>query len=382
MTIISRKQATAAGKMLKELSGQQNSEEYGKQILILDSWRHQHEEPAQIFFKKLVGIINKYPDSMATYRLKRKESILKKLYRSNGNFELGAMDDIAGCRVIVNSVSEVYEVYNEILNLKRAEEIDIKKTKDYIKNPEESGYRSLHIIVKQTLTQEDIDRQYRIELQIRTKLQHYWSTAVEAMSEIDNVEYKDPTLISKGNIRIQSCLQFFKVISKLFDCCENNDDARSKSKEKFVNSVRTNDNFKEIIEDLKAARNSVTINMQKNSAQGGEGLYLLELSRETQELTIHSYTMDCVEKAITNYNSKENSSISNEANKIQYDTEIDSGSVNKDLTVEKPDAQTSYITSINRVLIYAKNKGQLVDTYPNYSYNIEKFIEKVEELIH
>jgi hypothetical protein len=331
------------------------------------------------FSKKLVGIINKYPDTMATYRLKRKESILKKLYRSNGNFELGAMDDIAGCRVIVNSVSEVYKVYNEILNLKEAKEIDIKKTKDYIKNPEKSGYRSLHVIIKQTLKQENIDRKYRIELQIRTKLQHYWSTAVEAMSEIDNVEYKDPTLISKGNTRIQSCLQFFKVISKLFDCCENNDD---ELKEELANSVRTNDNFKEIIEDLKAARNSVTINMQKNSAQGGEGLYLLELSRETQELTIHSYTMDCVEKAITNYNSKENGSISNEANKIQYDTEIDSGSVNKNLTVEKPDAQTSYITSINRVLIYAKNKDQLGDTYPNYSYNIEKFIEKVEELIH
>lgn len=379
MTIISRKQATAAGKILKELIGQQNSEEYRKQILILDSWRHQHEEPAQIFFKKLVGIINKYPDAMATYRLKRKESILKKLYRSNGNFELGAMDDIAGCRAIVNSVSEVYEVYNEILNLKEAGEIDIKKTKDYIENPEKSGYRSLHIIIKQALKQENIDRQYRIELQIRTKLQHYWSTAVEAMSEIDNVEYKDPTLVSEGNTRIQSCLQFFKVISKLFACCENNDD---EFKEELANSVRTNDNFKEIIEDLKAARNSVTINMQKNIAKSGEGLYLLELSRETQELTIHSYTMDCVEKAITNYNSKENSSISNEANKIQYDTEIDSGSVNKDLTVEKPDAQTSYITSINRVLIYAKNEDQLGDTYPNYSYNIEKFIEKVEELIN
>ena len=379
MTIISRKQATAAGKILKELSGKQNSEEYRKQILILDSWRHQHEEPAQIFFNKLVGIINKYPDAMATYRLKRKESILKKLYRSNGNFELGAIDDIAGCRAIVNSVSEVYEVYNEILNLKEAGEIDIKKTKDYIENPEKSGYRSLHIIIKQTLKQEDIDRQYRIELQIRTKLQHYWSTAVEAMSEIDNVEYKDPTLVSEGNTRIQSCLQFFKVISKLFACCENNDD---ELKEELVNSVRTNDNFKEIIKDLKAARNSVTINMQKNIAKSGEGLYLLELSRETQELTIHSYTMDCVEKAITNYNSKENSSISNEANKIKYDTEIDSGSVNKDLTVEKPDAQTSYITSINRVLIYAKNEDQLGDTYPNYSYNIEKFIEKVEELIN
>jgi len=367
MTIISRKQANAAGEVLKELRDQQNSEEYGKQISILNAWRHQHEEPAQIFFKKLVGIINKYPDAMATYRLKRKESILKKLYRSNGNFELGAIDDIAGCRAIVNSVSEVYKVYDEILNLKEAGEIDIKKTKDYIKNPEESGYRSLHVIVKQTLNQEKIDRQYRIELQIRTKLQHYWSTAVEAMSEIDNVEYKDPTLISEGNTRIQSCLQFFKVISELFDCCEN-DDARSKSKEKFVNSVRTNNDFKGIIEDLKAARNSVTINMQKNSTQGGEGLYLLELSRETQELTIHSYTMDCVEKAITNYNSKENSIINCEDNKIQY-AEIDNSSVNKNLTVNKSGAQTSDITDFNSVLIYAQNEKQLNDTYPNYLYN-------------
>lgn len=77
MTIISRKQANAAGEILKELRDQQNSEEYGKQISILNAWRHQHEEPAQIFFKKLVGIINKYPNAMATYRLKRKESILK-----------------------------------------------------------------------------------------------------------------------------------------------------------------------------------------------------------------------------------------------------------------------------------------------------------------
>lgn len=378
MTIISRKQANAAGEILKELRDQQNSEEYGKQISILNAWRHQHEEPAQIFFKKLVGIINKYPDAMATYRLKRKESILKKLYRSNGNFELGAIDDIAGCRAIVNSVSEVYEVYDEILNLKEAGEIDIKTTKDYIEHPETSGYRSLHVIVKQTLNQEKIDRQYRIELQIRTKLQHYWSTAVEAMSEIDNVEYKDPTLISKGNTRIHSCLQFFKVISELFDCCENNDD---ELKEELANSVRTNNDFKEIIEDLKAARNSVTINMQKNSTQGGEGLYLLELSRETQELTIHSYTMDCVEKAITNYNSKENSSINGEDNKIQ-DAEIDNSSVNKNLTVNNSGSQTADITNFNSVLIYAQNEKQLNDTYPNYLYNIEKFIEKVEEVIN
>ncbi|WP_422113668.1 hypothetical protein [Gardnerella sp. DNF00536] len=52
-----------------------------------------------------------------------KESILKKLFRSNGNFKLGAIDDIAGCRVIVNSVNEIYKIYDEIINLEKVGEL-------------------------------------------------------------------------------------------------------------------------------------------------------------------------------------------------------------------------------------------------------------------
>lgn len=59
----------------------------------------------------------------------------------------------------------------------------------------------------------------------------------------------------------------------------------------------------------------------------------------------------------------------------------DNSSVNKNLKANKSSEQTSNITDINSVLIYAKNEEQLSDTYPNYLYNIEKFIEKVEELI-
>ncbi len=150
--------------------------------------------PAKIFFKKLLEITNKYPNSIATYRLKRKESILNKLNRNNNHFKLGEIDDIVGCRVIVDSVDEVYKIYNEIIDLKQSGYIGIKTIKDYIKEPESSGYRSLHVIINQLCSYEEESRTYRIELQIRTRLQHYWSTAVEAMGEIDGVEYMSDEL--------------------------------------------------------------------------------------------------------------------------------------------------------------------------------------------
>lgn len=66
--------------------------------------------------------------------------------------------------------------------------------------------------------------------------------------------------------------------------------------------------------------------------------------------------MDCVEKAITNYNSKENSIINCEDNKIQY-AEIDNSSVNKNLTVNKSGAQTSDITDLTAYLFMHKTKN-------------------------
>ena len=66
---ISRSQANRAGKILKIGKG---SDGYDDAISIIDEWRKQHENPAKIFFKKLLEITNKYPNSIATYRLKRK----------------------------------------------------------------------------------------------------------------------------------------------------------------------------------------------------------------------------------------------------------------------------------------------------------------------
>lgn len=52
---------------------------------------------------------------------------------------------------------------------------------DYISTPKESGYRSLHLKYKnKNKYRPDYDG-LQIEIQLRTKLQHIWATAVETM---------------------------------------------------------------------------------------------------------------------------------------------------------------------------------------------------------
>ena len=53
--------------------------------------------------------------------------------------------DIAGIRVICSFPDDIYELAESFL---RQDDITLIERKDYIKNPKESGYRSLHLIVQ------------------------------------------------------------------------------------------------------------------------------------------------------------------------------------------------------------------------------------------
>jgi ppGpp synthetase/RelA/SpoT-type nucleotidyltranferase len=57
--------------------------------------------------------------------------------------------------------------------------------KDYIQSSRDAdGYRSLHLIYKYRNIKNPSYDGLRIELQIRTKLQHIWATAVETMGTL------------------------------------------------------------------------------------------------------------------------------------------------------------------------------------------------------
>jgi ppGpp synthetase/RelA/SpoT-type nucleotidyltranferase len=60
--------------------------------------------------------------------------------------------------------------------------IEFLKPKDYIKEPKPDGYRSYHLICRyQGIHQDGAYKGLRIEIQIRSAMQHAWATAVETI---------------------------------------------------------------------------------------------------------------------------------------------------------------------------------------------------------
>lgn len=100
-----------------------------------------------------------------TQRLKRRVTILDKL-RREPRMNLTQMGDIGGVRAIVGSIDEIYAVSRAL-----RKNWEVERTRDYIKEPKESGYRAVHHIV--------IRKKRRIEVQLRTPRQDAWANAVE-----------------------------------------------------------------------------------------------------------------------------------------------------------------------------------------------------------
>ena len=81
--------------------------------------------------------------------------------------------DIAGARIICSFEEDIYRVANMLCSQRDIKVIDIK---DYIKNPKENGYRSLHLIVKIPVFLTDSVREVYVEVQIRTIAMDFWAS--------------------------------------------------------------------------------------------------------------------------------------------------------------------------------------------------------------
>ena len=82
-------------------------------------------------------------NAVVAQRIKRLSSISSKLQRYDW-LTLSEMQDIAGCRAIVNSVQQVYDLA-EIYQRKYAGH-ELSDVKNYIQNPKSDGYRSFHLV--------------------------------------------------------------------------------------------------------------------------------------------------------------------------------------------------------------------------------------------
>lgn len=209
--LYSASQIAKAGKILKTITSF-DSEQVAWALGVLDNFRALHAEPLNVFQNtlrkrlKYLGI----KDVIVAQRIKRKPTILEKMQRF-GSMRLDQMDDIGGIRAIVNSVSELQKLKDLYTQGSNKLLHSLHRVDDYISSPKSSGYRGVHLVFRyQTKNEAKIGYNgLRIELQLRTRLQHTWATAVETFEAFMGEKLKS----GQG---AQKWLDFFALVSSAF----------------------------------------------------------------------------------------------------------------------------------------------------------------------
>src|SRR5699024_6381345 len=115
-------------------------------------------------------------------RVKSTKSVLSKLERKGVESNVATAKenilDIADIRVISNDIEDIYVL--ESLFLKQ-EDVEQLKRKDYIENPKENGYRSLHLVVSIPVFLSEKIAHTHVEIQIRTIGMDMWASLEHKM---------------------------------------------------------------------------------------------------------------------------------------------------------------------------------------------------------
>ena len=207
----SGKQIIKAGDMLRQVDELTPSEREWA-LDVLDNFRALHAMPLNAFQATLRKRIEKLgiKDFIVAQRIKRKPTILDKLHRFD-EMQLKRMHDIGGIRAILPGLRELDALKGLYVDSSSRIAYKLVRVDDYITHPKASGYRGVHLVFSYNTTNPDKhDYQgLRIEMQLRTQLQHIWATAVEIFEAFMGENFKS----SKGS---QEWLDFFSLASSVF----------------------------------------------------------------------------------------------------------------------------------------------------------------------
>jgi putative GTP pyrophosphokinase len=109
-------------------------------------------------------------------RIKDFDSIRKKSRRMGLTSDFDSIEknihDIAGIRIICPFVDDIYMLVDCLVS---QDDIKLIQKKDYIANPKENGYRSLHLIVEIPIFLQNEKRPVKVEIQLRTIAMEFWA---------------------------------------------------------------------------------------------------------------------------------------------------------------------------------------------------------------
>lgn len=146
-------------------------------MMIYESAIRQLETKLSVLNKEYKVTGRRNPIDSVKSRVKSPVSIAQKLEKKGLPVTFEAMTenlyDIAGVRVICPYISDIYTTRDILL---KQPDIVLVRQKDFIANPKESGYRSLHLVVKVPVYLSQAKHDVFVEIQLRTIAMDFWAS--------------------------------------------------------------------------------------------------------------------------------------------------------------------------------------------------------------
>ncbi len=325
----------------------------------LSYWRYYHETPLEGAFDPLQRIARKIDrDAIFAKRLKRTASIISKLQRSEGRMQLSRMQDIGGCRAIISTEKKLRKIVRELKKIPELKGPDgSHKFRDYITSPKSDGYRSFHIVGK---FPDDAGSVRSIEIQVRTRIQHYWATAVEIVDLFTGQALKS----NQGDPEWE---EFFSAVSRQFALMET-----VHVFSQLTYQQQFNEYSKLLAQDESLLMDCLTVQQLARSVDVSGRLEafansLKIIDDRLSQLTVSGYVLlkiDTVNNLVSSgmYESKQ----SNEAEKAYIELEKE--------TIDDPKTVVALVSSAA--------VGGIKEAYPNYFADSTEFLKLLNIINH
>jgi hypothetical protein len=317
-------------------------EEYDVEALaIVNNWRSSHSFPLNTFTVTLKSKASSIDtESIVVQRQKRLPSILYKLNRFPG-YRLSQIQDIGGCRAVLHDVPTI----KKLIEVYRKSDLrhELVKIDDYLEYPQKSGYRGIHLIYKYVSDRRSVYNGLRIEIQLRSPLQHAWATAVETVGTFIQQALKSST----GE---EGWLRFFKLMGSVIAHQEDTAAVPDTPTEitVLINELRHYAELLDVVNRLRAYGDALKF-FEDPVFSVGTKYYLLNLDPSQSEIRVDSYSKRELDRALDEYLALETSS---------------SGTSGRDV-----------------VLVSADSVAALQKAYPNYFVDTRVFIGLVEDAL-
>jgi hypothetical protein len=311
-----------------------------KARLVINNWRSSHSYPLNTLQMNLRYAASQVdPDPAVAQRIKRLPSIQHKLERFPG-MNLSRMQDLGGCRAVVANVARVTELL-EFYRSKTQMKHSLVREDLYVWEPKESGYRSIHLVYAYHSDKKDTYNGLKIELQLRSQLQHAWATAVETVGTFSQQALK-------SSLGEAGWLRFFALMSSALALREGTPlvPGTPNDPEDLVEELREHAAELQVVDRL-GAYGATLQHVERQLKPGVNHAFLLELDLRERVLRVNPY--DNASVAAREY------------------------SIAERKTEDNPE--------IDVVLVSADSVASLKRAYPNYMLDTTAFVASVREAI-